>query len=88
MDYYDITSPVVKFDSLHVLLAIANALDWEIKMTDVKGAYLNSNLERIPMHRRGSLRRALGENQGTPVPGDAPQQQRAWIECRHIEVER
>jgi Reverse transcriptase (RNA-dependent DNA polymerase) len=45
MDYYDITSPVVKFDSLCVLLAIANALDWEIEMMDVKGTYLNSNLK-------------------------------------------
>ena len=45
MDYYEITSPVVKFDSLRVLLAIANALDWEIEMMDVKGAYLNSDLK-------------------------------------------
>ena len=45
MDYYDITSPVVKFDSLHILLAIANTLDWEIKMMDVKGSYLHSMLE-------------------------------------------
>ena len=46
MDYYDITSPVVKFDSLHVLLAIANTLDWEIKMMDVKGGYLHSMLKK------------------------------------------
>ena len=45
MDYYDITSPVVKFDSLHVLLAIANTLNWEIEMMDVKGGYLHSMLE-------------------------------------------
>ena len=45
MDYYEITSPVVKFDSLRILLAIANALDWEIEMMDVKGAYLNSDLK-------------------------------------------
>ena len=45
MDYYDIMSPVVKFDSLHVLLAIVNTLDWEIEMTDVKGSYLHSMLQ-------------------------------------------
>ena len=45
MDYYDITSPVVKFNSLRLLLAIANTLNWEIEMMDVIGAYLNSELE-------------------------------------------
>ena len=42
MDYYDITSPVVKFDSIRTILATANDLNWEIEMMDVKGAYLNS----------------------------------------------
>ena len=52
MDYYDITSPVVKFDSLRLLLAIANHQDWEIHMMDIKGAYLNSNLaEEIYMRQ-------------------------------------
>ena len=52
MDYYDITSPVVKFDSLQLLLAIANNLDWEIQMMDMKGAFLNSNLmEEIYMYQ-------------------------------------
>ena len=45
MDYYEVTSPVVKFDLLHILLSIANALNWEIHMMDVKGAYLNSDLD-------------------------------------------
>ena len=45
MDYYNITSPVVKFDSLRILLAIANTLDWEIEMMDIKGGYLHSMLE-------------------------------------------
>ena len=42
MDYYDITSPVVKFDSIWTILAMANHLNWEIEMMDVKEAYLNS----------------------------------------------
>ena len=45
MDYYDITSPVVKFDSIRTILTTANHLDWEIEMMDVKGAYLNSELD-------------------------------------------
>ena len=45
MDYYDITSPVVKFNSLCILLAIMNTLDWEIEIMDVKGSYLHSMLE-------------------------------------------
>ena len=44
MDYYDITSPIVKLNSLCVLLAIVNTLDWEIEMMDVKGSYLHSML--------------------------------------------
>ena len=46
MDYYDITSPVVKFDSICTILATANDLNWEIEMMDVKGAYLNSVLDK------------------------------------------
>src|SRR5882724_8420876 len=38
MDYYDITSLVVKFDSIRTILAVANHFDWEIEMMDVKGA--------------------------------------------------
>ena len=45
MDYYNITPPVVKFDSLCILLAIANTLDWEIEMMDIKAGYLHSMLE-------------------------------------------
>jgi len=45
MDYYDITSLVVKFDSIQTILAIANHFNWEIEMMDVKGAHLNSNLD-------------------------------------------
>ena len=31
--------------ALHVLLAIMNTLDWEIKMMDIKGGYLHSMLQ-------------------------------------------
>ena len=45
MDDYDITSPVVKFDSIQTIRAMANHLNWEIEMMDIKGAYLNSELD-------------------------------------------
>ena len=45
MDYFDITSPVAKFDSLRTLLSVATQFDWEIHAMDVKGAYLNAQLE-------------------------------------------
>ena len=45
MDYFNITAPVVKFNSLRLLLAISKALDWEIEMMDVKSAFVNSNLD-------------------------------------------
>jgi hypothetical protein len=45
MDYFEVTSPVVKLDSLRLILAIAIQKGWEIEMMDVKGAYLNSTLD-------------------------------------------
>ena len=45
MDYFNITAPIVKFNSLRLLLAISKALDWEIEMMDVKSAFVNSNLD-------------------------------------------
>ena len=45
MDYFNVTSPVVKLDSLQLILTIAIQKGWEIKMMDIKGAYLNSTLD-------------------------------------------
>ena len=45
MDYFNVTSPVVKLDSLWLILTIAIQKGWEIEMMDVKGAYLNSTLD-------------------------------------------
>ena len=44
MDYFEVTAPVVKFNSLRLLLAIENSLNWEIKMMDVKSTFINSDL--------------------------------------------
>ncbi|HEV7736915.1 MAG TPA: reverse transcriptase domain-containing protein [Chlamydiales bacterium] len=45
IDYFDITSPVARFDSLRIFLAVVNHLNYELEMMDVKGAYLNAKLE-------------------------------------------
>ena len=45
MDYFEVMSPVVKLDSLHLILALAIQKGWEIEMMNVKGAYLNSTLD-------------------------------------------
>jgi Reverse transcriptase (RNA-dependent DNA polymerase) len=45
MDYFQVTSPIVKLDSLRLILALAIQKGWEIEMMDVKGAYLNSTLD-------------------------------------------
>ena len=45
MDYFEVTSPVVKLDSLWIILAVAIQNGWAIEMMDVKGAYLNSTLD-------------------------------------------
>ena len=62
MDYYKITSPVFKFDSLWTLLAIGNSLNWEIEMMDVKGTYLNSDLnEEIYMQQPEGFNDGTGQ---------------------------
>src|SRR3954463_4198483 len=45
LDYFDTYSPVMRMESLRVLLVIAANLDWEAEQMDVVGAYLNSELE-------------------------------------------
>src|SRR3954467_7112884 len=52
LDYFDTYSPVMRMESLRVLLAIAANLDWEAEHMDVVGAYLNGELEEmIYMHQ-------------------------------------
>src|SRR4051794_35718493 len=45
LDYFDTYSPVMRMESLRVLLVIVANLDWEADQMDVVGAYLNSELE-------------------------------------------
>ena len=44
IDYFDVFSPVVHFETIRVL-ALATMHDWEIQQMDVKGAYLNGILK-------------------------------------------
>ena len=46
MDYFEVTAPIVKFDSLQLLLAIGNSLNWEFKMMDIKSTFVNSDLDK------------------------------------------
>src|SRR3954467_15339927 len=45
LDYFNTYSPVMRMESLRVLLAIVANLDWGAKQMDVVGAYLNGELE-------------------------------------------
>ena len=55
------TAPVVKLDSLQLLLAIGNSLNWEIKMMDVKSPFVNSDLnEEIYMQQQEGFNDGTG----------------------------
>src|SRR5882757_11279289 len=51
-DYLETFSPVVRLETIQAILAIAALKDLKIQQTDVKGAYLNSNLkEKVYMRQ-------------------------------------
>ena len=45
VDYFDTYAPVAKLASLRVVIALANQMGWELHQVDVKGAYLNGELQ-------------------------------------------
>jgi hypothetical protein len=45
MDFSQMFSPVVCLETIRVILALAVNFGWELMQMDVKGAYLNGNLE-------------------------------------------
>jgi transposase InsO family protein len=45
MDFSETFSPVVRLETIRTILALTVNFDWELTQMDVKGAYLNGNLE-------------------------------------------
>ena len=45
IDFKEVYSPVVKHNSIRVLLAIAAKRNWELKQLDIKTTFLNGDLE-------------------------------------------
>ena len=43
-DYFETFAPVAKIESIHILLAIAAILDWEVHVIDVDSAFLISKM--------------------------------------------
>ena len=55
-DYCEVTSPIIKLDSLRIILALGTQYNWNIHMMDDKGAYLNCLLDgEIYMRQRDDL---------------------------------
>jgi len=46
IDYNDTFSPMVKFTSMHIVLALAAIHNWEVHQMDIKNAYLNVELTK------------------------------------------
>jgi hypothetical protein len=46
-DYYETFAPVVKWCTIHILVAIATQKDWKIYHMDVKATFLNGPLKEI-----------------------------------------
>jgi len=45
MDFHDTFTPVTKLTSNCIVLALAARNDWEVTQMDIKGAYLNADLD-------------------------------------------
>jgi hypothetical protein len=60
IDYEETFSPVARFESLRLILALATLEDWEIHQMDIKSAFLNRLLEEeiYMSNQKGSSHRA------------------------------
>ena len=46
IDYDELFSPVIRYDTVHILLALAVIKDWELEALDVKTAFLCGKLDK------------------------------------------
>ena len=45
MDYDEVFSPIARFESIRILIAILAHLDWELHHLDVKSAFMKGEIE-------------------------------------------
>ncbi|KAK4409816.1 Retrovirus-related Pol polyprotein from transposon TNT 1-94 [Sesamum angolense] len=69
IDYTEIFSPVVKFTTVRIILALTAQFDWELKQMDVKTAFLHGDLdEQIYMCQPSGFIDKEKPNHATAVP--------------------
>ncbi|GBE86172.1 hypothetical protein SCP_0900490 [Sparassis crispa] len=69
IDFNDTFAPVAKLASIRIILALAAHHDWDVHQMDVKGAYLNADLEEEIFMKQ--------------PPGQAERGKEHWVCVRH-----
>jgi len=67
VNYSETFTPVAKFASNCIVIALATHNNWEVHQVDIKNAYLNVELMEAILHEAGAQLRASWE-QGTCMP--------------------